>query len=139
MRALVLALFLCACERPLLMPPTYSVGGVAVRYVVDHSLSGHAGASWRAGVPTIHVNTIAMRRLEPVVQHWILLHELAHLHGASDEADADCLATRMGRDLGLLAELHEVVLHLQSMPGSDAHPAGHVRAAIVVNCYEEHG
>lgn len=132
-----MALGLTACEPVAIAAPPYHVGGHRVAYVAHHTLPGPAGAAWSAdAVPTIYVCPERMRALSPAVQHWIVLHELGHLAGAADELEADCYAARelAARGLAAWPALVEVVDWLASLPATDVHPPGVVRAARALEC-----
>lgn len=131
---LAAALLLSGCVPVHASAPPYAVAGVPVEYRWDATLRGNA-ASYTdpdTGRCVVLVDPDTWGDLPPVVQHWTLLHELAHCEGAATELDADCAAARRLR--AAPADLAALAAHVHDYPASDRHPTGAERAVAILRC-----
>lgn len=133
-RLALAASLLAGCVPVTAAAPPYAVAGVAVEYRWDSALHGNATSYTDpdTGRCIVLVDPDTWGELPPVVQHWTLLHELAHCEGAATELEADCVAAgrlRVG-DVDLAA----LAAHVHDYPASDRHPDGAARAAEILRC-----
>lgn len=143
---LVFLLFACQSKEVNISPPQYYIEVFPVQYVWDTDLVGNAAASWIDGKPIIFLHPDRFPEKDPNIQHWIILHELAHLYapgglhvGGVSEIEADCIALEMMEKRQLLSDRSfvELLIYLQDLPGYDKlrHPSGSTRAYYLSQCY----
>jgi len=142
----LLALMVAACAPAEVAPPTYVLQDrIPVTYVWDSTIPGEAQARWSIRKPpTIAIHPTKFLRQPPAVQHFIILHELAHLDfvlrgvGQSELA-ADCQAVVWMREKSMMSSsgLAEVIWFLQNLGPSDVHPPGVERANNALSCLLE--
>lgn len=139
-----MSLVVVACAPIEVAPPPYVLGGhIPVNYVWDSTIPGEAQARWESeGEPTIALHPEKFPRHTWSVQHFIILHEKAHLHFAlngieQDEMAADCQAVVWMRDKAMLPSsgLAEVTEFLMDAKETDVHPPGVERANNALLCF----
>lgn len=132
--SLALCVVVCGCAPVTAHAPPYVVHGSPVEYRWDATRPGNAGSYTdpETGRCVVLVNPDTWHNLSPVVQHWTLLHELAHCEGAVGELAADCYA--VARLAPAPSDLAALVAHVSTYPASYSHPPGAQRAARILEC-----
>ena len=103
------------------------------KIIINNELNAIAQA--RTDKKEIHINKRRLSKYSSTFQHWVFLHECAHMY-IYDEATADCWALRRGyyRRLFGRGSLGKICKALWAFPATNSHFSGPDRCIHMKSC-----